>query len=372
MLKYEILKKDKETKARLGKLTLPHGEVSTPVFMPVGTNATVKAIWNEDLEELNSEIILGNAFHLYLRPGLDVMNKFGGLHNFMRWDRPILTDSGGFQVFSIRNKKVEDDGVKIKSPLDGREIYMTPELSMEIQMTLGSDIAMAFDECVDPGKDENYVKKSIEKTFNWARRCKEYNNKKDQSLFGIIQGGFSRKLRKKSAEQIISLDFEGYAIGGLSVGESFPITKRILDSVMEYPPENKPRYIMGIGTPDLIISAVENGIDMFDCVLPTRMGRHGTALTNYGKINLKAGKYKFIDKSIDEDCGCKVCKKYSVGYIHHLFRRDEIFGKMLLTYHNLYFLLNFAKRVRESIKEENFLCFKKECLEKGLITLESF
>ncbi|MDK2951746.1 MAG: queuine tRNA-ribosyltransferase [Kosmotogales bacterium] len=372
MLKYEILKKSKETKARLGKLSLPHGEIFTPVFMPVGTNATVKAMWTDDLKDLDVGIILGNAFHLYLRPGLEVIDSFNGLHNFMKWDRAILTDSGGFQVFSIRNKKVEEEGVKIKSPLDGSEIFMTPELSMKIQMVLGSDIAMAFDECVHPDMDEKYVEESIERTYNWAKECKKYNNKENQSLFGIIQGGFSEELRKKSAEQIVSLDFEGYAIGGLSVGESFPVTKKILDAVMKYVPEDKPRYIMGIGTPDLIISAVENGIDMFDCVLPTRMGRHGTALTNYGKINLKAGKYKFIDKPIDEECNCKVCKKYSIGYIHHLFKRDEIFGKMLLTYHNLHFLLDFVKRVRDSIYKDEFLSFKKECLDKGLITLESF
>lgn len=369
MLEFTLLKKDRETRARLGKIKTAHGEIETPIFMPVGTNATVKGIWQDQLKEINSQIILGNAFHLYLRPGLDIIREFGGLHNFMNWDRPILTDSGGFQVFSIQNKKVLDEGVLLTSPLDGSKFLMTPELSMEIQMTLGSDIAMSFDECVRPGVEKKYIEKSIERTFKWAKKCKEVH-KGPQSLFGIVQGGFYNDLRKKSAAQITSLDFEGYAVGGLSVGEALPITRDVLSHTMDSIPENKPRYLMGIGSPDLIISAVENGIDMFDCVLPTRIGRHGTALTSFGKVNLKAAKFKYSKEPIDIECDCKVCRNYTRGYIHHLFKREEMLGKMMLSYHNIYFLLEFVRKIREAIAEERFIEFKRFCLRRGLISEE--
>lgn len=371
MLEFKLLKKDNETRARLGRIKTAHGEIETPIFMPVGTNATVKGIWQDQLKEINSQIILGNAFHLYLRPGLDIIREFGGLHNFMNWDRPILTDSGGFQVFSIQNKKVLEEGVLLTSPLDGSKFVMTPELSMEIQMTLGSDIAMAFDECVRPGVEKKYIEKSIERTFRWAKKCKEVH-KGPQALFGIVQGGFFNDLREKSAAQITSLDFEGYAVGGLSVGEALPITRSVLSHTMDFIPENKPRYLMGIGSPDLIISAVENGIDMFDCVLPTRIGRHGTALTASGKVNLKAAKFKYSKEPIDFECDCKVCQSYSRGYIHHLFKREEMLGKMMVSYHNIYFLLEFVRKIREAIAEDRFLDFKQSCFKRGLISEEIF
>ena len=371
MLEYKIVKKDNESRARLGKIVTNHGSIETPIFMPVGTNATVKGIWQDQLKELNTQIILGNAFHLYLRPGLDIIKEFGGLHNFMKWDRPILTDSGGFQVFSIQSKKIMDEGVMLTSPLDGSKFVMTPELSMEIQMTLGSDIAMAFDECVKPGVEKDYIERSVDRTFKWARNCKEVH-KGPQALFGIVQGGFFNELREKSAAQITSLDFEGYAIGGLSVGEPLRITRSVLAHTSGFLPEDKPRYLMGIGSPDLIISAVENGIDMFDCVLPTRIGRHGTALTSSGKVNIKSAKYKLSREPLDIECDCKVCQNYTRGYLHHLFTRDEMLGKMMMSYHNIHFLLDFVRRIREAIVENRFLAFKYLCLEKGIINEEVF
>ncbi len=366
MVKFTVTKKDPVTSARTGKLETKHGVFETPVFMPVGTNATVKGLWQEQLKELGARIILGNAFHLYLKPGLEVIRSFGGLHSFMNWNNSILTDSGGFQVFSLKDKKVLDEGVLFKSPIDGSKIMMTPELSMEIQMTLGSDIAMAFDECVAPELDRTYAEESVERTTRWAEKCLAYHDR-SQALFGIVQGAFYKDLREKSAREITAMDFDGFAVGGLSVGEPFEVTRDILEFTTKLLPEDKPRYLMGIGTPDMIIMAVENGIDMFDCVLPTRMGRHGTALTWSGKINLKAARHKFSKDPIDPECNCKVCRTYSKGYIHHLFSRDELLGKMMLSYHNVHFLLDFTDRLRNAIREERFLEFKELCTRKQLI-----
>ncbi|ACR80374.1 MULTISPECIES: tRNA guanosine(34) transglycosylase Tgt [Kosmotoga] len=366
MVKFTVTKKDPVTSARTGKLETKHGVFETPVFMPVGTNATVKGLWQEQLKELGARIILGNAFHLYLKPGLEVIRSFGGLHSFMNWNNSILTDSGGFQVFSLKDKKVLDEGVLFKSPIDGSKIMMTPELSMEIQMTLGSDIAMAFDECVAPELDRTYAQESVERTTRWAEKCLAYHDR-SQALFGIVQGAFYKDLREKSAREITAMDFDGFAVGGLSVGEPFEVTRDILEFTTKLLPEDKPRYLMGIGTPDMIIMAVENGIDMFDCVLPTRMGRHGTALTWSGKINLKAARHKFSKEPIDPECNCKVCRSYSKGYIYHLFSRDELLGKMMLSYHNVHFLLDFTDRLRNAIREERFLEFKELCTRKQLI-----
>ncbi|AKI96545.1 tRNA guanosine(34) transglycosylase Tgt [Kosmotoga pacifica] len=366
MVEYKLLNKDRYSRARLGKLQTRRGVIDTPIFMPVGTNATVKGIWQHQLEEMGAQIILGNAFHLYLKPGLEVMREFGGLHAFMNWEKPILTDSGGFQVFSIKDKKVTDEGVLFRSPIDGSKIMMTPELSMEIQMTLGSDIAMAFDECVAPGMSREYAEESVTRTTEWAKRCISYHDR-SQALFGIVQGAFYKDLRKKSAAEITSMDFDGFAIGGLSVGEPFQVTKEILEYTVDLLPEDKPRYLMGIGSPDLIVTAVENGIDMFDCVLPTRIGRHGTALTWNGKINLKAAKFKYSKDPIDEECRCRVCQTYSRGYIQHLFSRDEMLGKILVSYHNIHFLLKFTERIREALATDSFKEFKEECYNRGLI-----
>ncbi|HAY98285.1 MAG TPA: tRNA guanosine(34) transglycosylase Tgt [Mesotoga sp.] len=357
-----------ESKARTGIISTPHGEFDTPVFMPVGTNGTVKGIWQDQLQELEARIILGNAFHLFLRPGLDILRDFGGLHKFMSWGHSILTDSGGFQVFSLKDKMVSDEGVKFRSPLDGRSLFVTPELSMEIQEAVGSDIAMAFDECTEPSATKEYIRNSVNRTTAWAKRFLiAHRRNSKQSFFGVVQGGFFNDLREESASQITAMDFDGFALGGLSVGEDFETTERVLSSSVELLPEDRPRYLMGVGTPELIMVAVENGVDMFDSVLPTRLGRHGAALTSRGRVNLKSARNKLDRSPVDPFCQCKVCSTYSKAYIHHLFTRDEILGKTLLSYHNISFLMQFVKKIREAILEDRLAEFKNYCLETGLI-----
>jgi len=358
-IKFELLHVDKYTGAR-GRINTKHGVIETPVFMPVGTNATVKGITNQQLNEIGTEIILSNAFHLYLRPGLEVLNYYKGLHNFMNWSKPILTDSGGFQVFSLPNKKFSEAGIIFKFPLDGLEIELTPEKSLDIQNVIGSDIAMVLDVCVNSLSPYETVKESVQKTFNWALRSKEYHNNKEQALFGIVQGGLYKDLREISLEQITSLDFDGYAMGGLSVGEKYQDSEKVLKAFGNKFPENKPRYIMGVGSPTMMFISVENGMDMFDCVLPTRMGRHGTALTMNGKLNLKSSKVKYDDKPIDNDCDCYTCKNHSRGYIHHLFKRDEMLGKILLSIHNLRFNISLVEKMRDAIETDDFRFFKEE------------
>lgn len=368
MVELSIRASSTESKARTGIISTPHGEFDTPVFMPVGTNGTVKGIWQDQLQELEARIILGNAFHLFLRPGLDILRDFGGLHKFMSWGHSILTDSGGFQVFSLKDKMVSDEGVKFRSPLDGRSLFVTPELSMEIQEAVGSDIAMAFDECTEPSATKEYVRNSVNRTTAWAKRFLiAHRRNSKQSFFGVVQGGFFNDLREESASQITAMDFDGFALGGLSVGEDFETTERVLSSSVELLPEDRPRYLMGVGTPELIMVAVENGVDMFDSVLPTRLGRHGAALTSRGRVNLKSARNKLDRSPVDPFCQCKVCSTYSKAYIHHLFTRDEILGKTLLSYHNISFLMQFVKKIREAILEDRLAEFKNYCLETGLI-----
>jgi len=368
MVELSIRASSTESKARTGIISTPHGEFDTPVFMPVGTNGTVKGIWQDQLHELEARIILGNAFHLFLRPGLDILRDFGGLHKFMSWGHSILTDSGGFQVFSLKDKMVSDEGVKFRSPLDGRSLFVTPELSMEIQEAVGSDIAMAFDECTEPSATKEYIRNSVNRTTAWAKRFLiAHRRNSKQSFFGVVQGGFFNDLREESASQITAMDFDGFALGGLSVGEDFETTERVLSSSVELLPEDRPRYLMGVGTPELIMVAVENGVDMFDSVLPTRLGRHGAALTSRGRVNLKSARNKLDRSPVDPFCQCKVCSTYSKAYIHHLFTRDEILGKTLLSYHNISFLMQFVKKIREAILEDRLAEFKNYCLETGLI-----
>jgi queuine tRNA-ribosyltransferase len=368
MVELSIRASSTESKARTGIISTPHGEFDTPVFMPVGTNGTVKGIWQDQLQELEARIILGNAFHLFLRPGLDILRDFGGLHKFMSWGHSILTDSGGFQVFSLKDKMVSDEGVKFRSPLDGRSLFVTPELSMEIQEAVGSDIAMAFDECTEPSATKEYIRNSVNRTTAWAKRFLiAHRRNSKQSFFGVVQGGFFNDLREESASQITAMDFDGFALGGLSVGEDFETTERVLSSSVEFLPEDRPRYLMGVGTPELIMVAVENGVDMFDSVLPTRLGRHGAALTSRGRVNLKSARNKLDRSPVDPFCQCKVCSTYSKAYIHHLFTRDEILGKTLLSYHNISFLMQFVKKIREAILEDRLAEFKNYCLETGLI-----
>lgn len=362
---YELIKTDTRTKARRGRVTTPHGTIETPVFMPVGTAATVKAMRPEEIKELGAEIILSNTYHLYLRPGHEIVKAAGGLHKFMNWDRPILTDSGGFQVFSLgAMRKIREEGVEFRSHIDGSKHMLSPEKSMEIQNALGSDIIMAFDECAPYPADRQYVKDSLERTTRWLRRCKEYHQNTDrQSLFGIMQGGMYTDLRRESAEQIVELDLPGYAIGGLSVGEPKPLMYEIMDECVDYLPKEKPRYLMGVGSPDCLFEGVERGIDMFDCVLPTRIARHGMAMTSQGRVNIKNAAYERDFTPLDPNCDCYTCRNYSKAYLRHLFKADEILSSMLMTNHNLHFLVNTMKNIRKSIEEDRFLEYKKEFYE---------
>lgn len=362
MLKYELIKKDKFSKARLGKIYTNRGIIETPIFMPVGTRATVKAMNVDELKEIGSQIILGNTYHLYLRPGQEIIRAAGGLHKFMNWDRPILTDSGGFQVFSLGAiRKITEEGVIFRSHIDGSKHFISPEKSMEIQNDLGSDIMMAFDECAPYPASYDYVKNSMERTIRWLKRCKEYHkNTENQALFGIIQGGMYKDLRKISAIETCSMDLPGYAVGGLSVGEPKDVMIEYLNYTTEFMPEDKPRYLMGVGTPDYLFEAVEAGIDMADCVLPTRLGRNGTAITTYGKVVIKNAKYAKDFTPLDETCDCYACKNHTKAYIRHLMNVNEILGARLLSTHNLRFLLKTMENIRQAIREDRFLEYKKE------------
>lgn len=366
VIKYELIKECKDTKARLGKITTPHGEIETPIFMPVGTKATVKAMTPEELEDLGAQIILSNTYHLYLRPGHDLIEEAGGLHKFMNWNKPILTDSGGFQVFSLGDlRTITEEGVEFRSHIDGSKHFISPEKSIEIQNSLGSDIMMAFDECPPYPADREYVKNSLERTTRWAKRCKEaHKNPDTQGLFGIVQGGMYKDLREQSAKEIMDLDFPGYAVGGLSVGEPAHLMYEVLDYTVPLLPKDKPRYLMGVGSPDYLFEAVIRGIDMADCVLPTRIARNGTVMTSQGKIVIKNAKYSRDFTTLDPECDCYTCKNYSKAYIRHLFKCDEILGARLATIHNLYFLIKLMENIRKAIREDRLLEYKKEFYEK--------
>jgi len=365
MFEFELIKESTECKARLGKIHTNHGDIETPIFMPVGTKATVKAMTPEELKDMEAQIILGNTYHLYLRPGHELIAEAGGLHKFMNWDRPILTDSGGFQVFSLGElRKITEEGVEFRSHVDGSKHFISPEKAMEIQNSLGSDIMMAFDECVSYPATYEYAKNSMERTTRWAKRCKEYHkNTENQALFGIVQGSMFEDLRKESVKQLVELDFPGYAIGGLSVGEPRNLMCEVMDYTVEMLPKDKPRYLMGVGTPDYLFEAVERGVDMADCVLPTRIARHGAFITSHGQITIKNAKYKHDFSPIDSNCNCYTCRNYSKAYIRHLFNENEILGARLASIHNLFFLINLMKSIRISIEENNFMNFKKEFYE---------
>lgn len=366
---FELKKKDPRTKARRGTVHTPHGDFETPVFMPVGTQATVKAMKPEDVASLGHEganIILSNTYHLYLRPGHEIIKKAGGLHKFMNWNGAILTDSGGFQVFSLgQMRKITEEGVRFQSYIDGSYHMFTPEKSMEVQEALGSDIIMAFDECAAYPSERKYVEESLALTTRWLKRCKEYHkNTEEQSLFGIMQGGTYKDLRRISAEQIVELDLPGYAIGGLSVGEPKDLMYEVLDDCVDYLPSDRPRYLMGVGSPDCLFEGVERGIDMFDCVLPTRVARHGLAFTSHGKVNIKNSKYAEDFTPLDPECDCYVCRKYSKSYLRSIFMNDEILSSMLLSEHNLHFLVSTMEQIRKAIEEDRFLEYKKEFYDK--------
>ena len=363
---YELLHIDKNSGARRGVVHTPHGDIQTPIFMPVGTQATVKAMSPEELkEDVKAQIILANTYHLYLRPGADLIKEAGGLHKFMNWDRPILTDSGGFQVFSLSGlRKITEEGVKFNSHLDGSKHLFTPEKVMEIEEALGADIIMAFDECCPYPSTYEYTKKSMERTTRWAARCKEAHKTENQGLFGIIQGGFYKDLREKSAKDLIELDFPGYAIGGISVGEPKEEFLDILKFTTPLMPEDKPRYLMGVGTPDYLIEAALSGIDMCDCVLPTRLARHGTALTSKGKVVIRNNNYARDWNKLDDECDCYTCRNYTRAYLRHLVKTNEILGMRLLSLHNLRFLTKLMERVRIEIERDNLLAFRDEFYKK--------
>lgn len=362
MFKFTLEKKSSQCKARTGTIETNHGVIKTPVFMPVGTRATVKAMNNDELKSIGSQIILSNTYHLYLKPGQEIIRKADGLHKFMNWDRPILTDSGGFQVFSLsKTRKITEEGVQFRSHIDGSKHFISPEKSMEIQNDLGSDIMMAFDECVPYPASHEYTEDSMKRTLRWLKKCKDYHKNTDkQNLFGIIQGGMYKDLREYSAKNTIDFDLPGYAIGGLSVGEPRDLMIDLLDFTTDFMPENKPRYLMGVGTPDYLFEAVEHGVDMCDCVLPTRIARNGTALTSKGKLVVKNAKYKDDFSPLDDNCDCYACKNHTRAYIRHLLNVDEILGARLLSIHNLRFLIKLMENIRKSIEEDRYLEFKDE------------
>ena len=357
---YELIQQCPETGARAGRLHTPHGSFDTPMFMPVGTQGTVKTLSPEELHTMGAGVILGNTYHLFLRPGHEIVKKAGGLHRFMNWDGAILTDSGGFQVFSLGAlRKISEEGVAFRSHHDGSKQFLSPEKSMEIQMALGSDIAMAFDECTPYPADYEYACRSMRLTTRWAKRCQAVHNREDQALFGIVQGGMYADLRQESAEQLVAMDFPGYAIGGLSVGEPKPLMYEVLEQTVPFLPQNKARYLMGVGTPDCLVEGVARGIDMFDCVFPTRVARNGTAITSQGRVVIRNAAYIEDFMPLDPECDCYTCRNYSRAYLRHLIRCDEILGLRLMSLHNLHYLIKLMHQIRTAIIEGNYPEFRK-------------
>jgi len=366
---FELSATDRHSKARRGRLTSAHGEIDTPAFMPVGTQGSVKGVSPRELRELHAQIILGNTYHLFVRPGLDVIKHFGGLHNFMNWNGPILTDSGGYQIFSLAKlRKITEEGVEFQNHIDGARAFISPEIAMEIQMLLGSDITMALDECVPYPCKYDYAAQSAEMTTRWAKRCREQNRRNgeaakrrfaDSMLFGIVQGATFEDLRKESAQAIVDLDFDGYAIGGVSVGEPEEEMMRAVEWTEPVLPANKPRYAMGLGTPPQLLELIARGMDMFDCVLPTRLARNGTAFTATGTVNLKNAEFILDKNPIEKNCACDACREFSRGYIRHLIKAEEILGIRLITLHNLHFYLNLMNQARAEIEKGTFDQFRK-------------
>ena len=362
-LKYTLIHQDHD--ARLGQIEINGYKIETPCFMPVGTQATVKFLDYRDIKDINASLILGNTYHLWLRPGEDIVEKAGGIASFMHYDGPILTDSGGYQVFSLADRRnINEDGVTFKSHLDGTTLFMSPEDSIHIQEKLGSDIAMSFDECIPYPSSYDYVKDSTLRTLRWAKRGLDAHSKADQALFGIVQGGEYADLREYCAKELVKMDFDGYAIGGTSVGEDKQTHYKMIDDTIKFLPVDKPRYEMGIGAVNDILTAIEKGIDMFDCVLPTRIARHGTLMTSKGRINIKKSIYKDDFSPLDEECDCETCQNYTKAYLNHLFRANEGLGNRLLSIHNLRFLIRIVEGARNAIKEDRFLEYKKDIISR--------
>jgi queuine tRNA-ribosyltransferase len=379
---FELLARDRESKARHGRLTTAHGAIETPAFMPVGTQGSVKAVSPRELRELNAPIVLGNTYHLFVRPGIEVIKHFGGLHKFMTWDRPILTDSGGYQIFSLAKlRKISEEGVRFQNHVDGTPAFISPEIAMEIQAALGSDIAMVLDECPPWPCEYDYAAKSAEMTTRWAKRCKEAvgaavsaanqdkaaetaatteEEQPRQLIFGIVQGATFDELRQRSAQAIVDLDFDGFAIGGVSVGEPEEEMIRAVESSEPFLPNDKPRYCMGLGTPPQLLEMIARGMDMFDCVLPTRLARNGTAFTSTGTLNLKNAEYSKDKRPIEDNCDCTSCREFSRGYIRHLIKAEEILGLRLITLHNLHFYLDLMRQARDKIDKGTFDEFRRE------------
>ncbi len=361
---FEVLKKESSTNARLGRLRTPHGEVTTPVFMPVGTKGSVKGLSPADLRDIGVEIVLANTYHLYLRPGHGLIKSLGGLHRFMNWDGPILTDSGGFQVFSLCNlRKIDEEGVRFNSHIDGSKCVITPESAIEIQEALGADIIMSLDECTPYPADREYARNSMDLTHRWATRCKAAKSGSGQALFGIVQGGMYGDLRADSARTLVDIGFDGYAVGGLSVGEEKALMHEMACRALEHLPRDRPRYLMGVGAPQDLVFGVEAGVDMFDCVMPTRNARNGTLFTRRGKLVIKNGRYERDPSPVEEDCRCYTCRNFSRAYLRHLFMSGEMLAMRLNTVHNLYFYTVLMKEMRSAIENDRFGAFKKSFLE---------
>ncbi|MGO4941693.1 tRNA guanosine(34) transglycosylase Tgt [Ruoffia tabacinasalis] len=365
-IRYELIKEEKNTGARLGILHTPHGSFETPIYMPVGTLATVKGLSPEELKDMGAEIVLSNTYHLWLRPGEDIVEEAGGLHKFMNWDRGVLTDSGGFQVFSLSDmRKIEEEGVHFRNHISGEKLFLTPEKAIQIENALGADIIMSFDECPDFHHSYDYVKNSINRTTRWAERgLKAHQRPDDQALFGIVQGAGYKDLRIQHARDLVSLDFPGYSIGGLSVGETKEEMNSVLDYLTPELPKDKPRYLMGVGSPDALIDGVIRGVDMFDCVLATRIARNGTCMTSTGRLVVKNAQYARDFRPIDENCDCYTCRNYTRAYVRHLIKTDELFGMRLASIHNVYFLLELMRNVRKAIMDDQLLEFREDFFER--------
>ena len=370
-LKFELLRKDEGSAARRGRLTLPHGVVETPIFMPVGTAASVKAIAPDDLERIGAQIILGNTYHLFLRPGHELVQRHGGLHGFMSWNKPILTDSGGFQVYSLAEaRKISEEGVVFRSHIDGSKRMLSPEVSIQVQEALGADVIMAFDECPPAGSDRRYFEQSLARTTRWAQRCKDaWHPEGNSNLFGIVQGGLHEDLRKAHAEEICALDLPGYALGGYSVGEEIPAMYASVSTSAPLLPENKPRYLMGVGTPEDLVTCVGLGVDMFDCVLPTRTARNARLYTSEGIVNIKNARYADDPGPLDPKCRCYTCTNFSRAYLRHLYNAQELLAYRLNTLHNLTFFLDLMAQVRKAIEEGRYAAWSKAWLEERSLRL---
>jgi len=363
MFKFDLLHNDKKTQARRGRIHTPHGSIETPIFMPVGTHGALKALTPAQVEDTGAQIILSNTYHLHLKPGENLVKKAGGLHKFMHWDKPILTDSGGFQVFSLPKKKITETGVFFRNEHNGEETFLGPKEAMHIENTLGADIIMAFDECIPYPSTHDYAQKSVQKTLRWAEDCLTNHKRTDQALFAIVQGSIYEDLRRECAEQLTSMDFPGYAIGGVSVGEGLELLKKVVDYTAPFLPADKPRYLMGVGLPEDILESIERGMDMFDCVIPTRYARSATLFTSRGKLRLTNRNYRRDFYPVDSACDCYCCRNFSRAYLHHLFNANEILSATLSAIHNVHFYLNMVAGAREAIEQDQFAEYKRNFLE---------